>query len=124
MAKLTKNFRLQEFYCNDGTEIPNKYLTNVIELAENLQVLRDYIDKPIHINSAYRHEIYNKSIGGSKKSQHLKAKASDIRVDGMNPSKVYIAIEKLIKEGKMKQGGLGLYPSFVHYDIRGKKTRW
>jgi hypothetical protein len=24
----------------------------------------------------------------------------------------------------MLQGGLGLYDSFVHYDIRGTKARW
>jgi hypothetical protein len=24
----------------------------------------------------------------------------------------------------MKEGGLGLYNSWVHYDIRGKKIRW
>jgi len=24
----------------------------------------------------------------------------------------------------MKQGGLGLYDSFVHYDVRGVKARW
>jgi len=24
----------------------------------------------------------------------------------------------------MKEGGLGLYNTFVHYDIRGTKARW
>ena len=33
-------------------------------------------------------------------------------------------IEKLIKEGKMKQGGIGIYKGFIHYDIRGTKARW
>ena len=38
--RLTKNFSLSEFDCNDGTEMPSELLTNVLELAENLQVLR------------------------------------------------------------------------------------
>ena len=36
-------------------------------------------------------------------------------------------VEKLIKESKMKQGGLGLYPrenGWIHYDTRGTKARW
>jgi len=32
----------------------------------------------------------------------------------------------LIRAGKMKEGGVGLYVSqgFVHYDIRGTRARW
>lgn len=122
--QLTKNFNLSEFNCNDGVEVPKKYIENVKLLAENLQVLRNYINKPIHINSAYRHEHYNRSIGGSKYSQHLKAKASDIRVNGLKPKEVYLIIEKLIKRGEIMQGGLSLYKTFVHYDVRGYNARW
>jgi uncharacterized protein YcbK (DUF882 family) len=50
--------------------------------------------------------------------------AADIKVKGLTPLEVYNAIEKLIADGKMKQGGLGLYRSWVHYDIRGVKARW
>ena len=39
----------------------------------------------------------------------------------MTPLEVYNAIEKLIDDGDMLQGGLGLYDSFVHYDIRGTR---
>ena len=121
---LTTNFSIKEFECNDGTEIPQKYIDNVKELAKNLQVLRDEIDLPIHINSSYRHPEYNKRIGGAKFSQHLTASASDIVVRDMTPKKVAKTILKLIKNGKMKEGGVGLYNGFVHYDIRGTKARW
>ena len=33
-------------------------------------------------------------------------------------------IWRLIDEGKMKQGGIGVYSSFCHYDTRGTKARW
>ena len=122
--QLTKNFNLKEFNCNDGIEVPKKYLKNDKFLAENLQVLRDYLGLPIHVNSAYRHEYYNASIGGKKNSQHLKAKAADIRVNGLEPKEIYLTIEKLIKRGEMAQGGLGLYSNFVHFDVRLKKARW
>lgn len=121
---LTPNFSLKEFECNDGTPVPQKYIANVKELAQNLQVLRDEINLPISINSGYRHPFYNKQIGGAKFSQHLTASASDIVVRDMTPKKVAKTILKLIKSGKMKEGGVGLYNGFVHYDIRGTKARW
>ena len=31
---------------------------------------------------------------------------------------------KLIKDGEMDSGGVGIYPTFVHYDVRGRNARW
>ena len=121
---LTNNFRLNEFRCKDGASVPELLLPNVFDLAENLQVLRDVIGKPIYINSAYRTAKHNEKVGGSPKSQHLLAKAADIRTTSLRPKEVAAVIEGLIKEGRMKQGGIGIYDTFVHYDIRGKKARW
>lgn len=124
MAKITKNFSLEEFKCKDGSDIPNDVIPNIIELANNLQVLRDAIGKPITINSGYRSPKYNTKIGGIKNSQHVKGKASDLRVAGVTPKELALIIEGLIEQGKMKQGGIGVYPTFTHYDIRGVKARW
>lgn len=123
--KLTPNFTREEFDCHDGTIVPAEYLPNVIEVAKNLEVLRAYLNKNIRIVSGYRTKEHNAKIKGSSPvSQHLQGKASDIIVQGISPEKVYEAIEFLISQGKMKQGGLGLYSTFVHYDIRGVKSRW
>ena len=70
-------------------------------------------------------EEYNNSIkGSSKKSQHILGKAADISIKGLSPLEVYNVIERLIENGDMLQGGLGLYDSFIHYDIRGERARW
>ena len=122
--KLTNNFSLHEFKCRDGSDVPEEYMENVKELAENLQVLRDHIQKPITVISGYRSLSYNKKIDGAKKSQHLLAKAGDIIVKNMKPAEVKAEIEYLIKEGKMKKGGVGLYTTFTHYDVRGFNRRW
>lgn len=122
--KLTKDFYLHEFYCNDGTPVPEMFINNVKFLAFNLQVLRDEIKEPLHINSAYRTTLYNKKIGGKPMSQHLTASAADLTTKNISPKKLASIIEALIKAGKMKQGGIGIYPGFVHYDIRGTKARW
>ena len=123
-GQLTTNFKLSEFACRDGTPVPGAMHADVKELAENLQVLRNEIGKGIHVNSGYRTPKYNKSIGGVSNSQHIVAKAADIRVNGMTPSQVRSKLLTLIESGSIKQGGVGLYKTFVHYDIRGTKARW
>ena len=124
MGDLTKNFSLSEFRCKDGTDVPEELRENVVLLCENLQILRDHIGKPIRIISGYRSPKYNRRIGGARRSQHMTAKAADMRVKGMTPHELKEAIESLVKEGKMMKGGVGLYTSFTHYDVRGRNARW
>ena len=52
------------------------------------------------------------------------AKAADIKIPGMTPKEVKDTIEELIKSGKMVKGGVGLYRTFTHYDVRGRNARW
>lgn len=120
----TANFKLKEFDCNDGTPVPPMYYGNVYTLMQNLQVLRNEIGLPIVVNSGYRTPSHNAKISGAENSQHKYAKAGDIRVAGMTPRQVYNKIESLIASGKMRNGGLGLYGTFVHYDVRSTPARW
>jgi uncharacterized protein YcbK (DUF882 family) len=122
--KLTKNFNLSEFASKDGSEFPKDVKDNLQELANNLQVLRYALGQPIIITSGYRSESHNKKIGGAKSSQHILGLAADIKVANTTPKNVAKKIEELIELKEMKQGGIGIYSSWVHYDIRGKKARW
>ncbi|MCG9970978.1 YcbK family protein [Christiangramia crocea] len=122
--RLSEHFNLSEFESHDGAETPCDVKVNLKELALNLEVLRAHLDVPVMVNSGYRSPYHNKRIGGAPKSQHLLGKAADIRTLKYSPRMIHAAIEQLISEGKMKQGGLGLYQNFVHYDIRGTKARW
>lgn len=124
IGQLTKNFHADEFACKDGTKVPLNLKANLIELAVNLQVLRDVVSTSISITSGYRSPSHNTKIGGAKFSQHINATAADIKVKGMTPKQVAVIIEKLIADNKMKQGGIGIYKSWVHYDTRGTKARW
>lgn len=124
LHQITKNFHYAEFASKDGSPLPEGLKQNLIELAQNLQVLRDFVGVPIKINSGYRSPEHNRKVGGAKKSLHLRAMAADIVVADHTPQQVRAIIEKLIKEGKMKQGGIGLYNTFLHYDIRGERKRW
>tara|TARA_Y100000114_G_C11763358_1_gene331288 strand:+ start:1744 stop:2259 length:516 start_codon:yes stop_codon:yes gene_type:complete len=124
--KLSANFSLYEFNCKDKnkTPVPEKYLKNTKELVKNLEIIRSEFDKPIQIISGYRTPEYNKSIGGAAKSLHMFGKAADIRINGVTSKEIKDVILKLIDEGKISQGGVGSYPGFVHYDVRGVKARW
>ncbi|HET8839129.1 MAG TPA: D-Ala-D-Ala carboxypeptidase family metallohydrolase [Flavobacteriaceae bacterium] len=122
--KLTKNFDSEEFASRDGAETPCEVMVNLKVLAMNLQHLRDLIGKPIHINSGYRSPEHNREVGGVSNSQHLYGKAADITVKGMDPKTVRENILELIRRGEMKNGGIGIYDSFVHYDIRDGAARW
>ncbi len=122
--QVTKNFKLSELEFSD--QVPTELIANAVELLQNLQVIRDHFQKPIIIISGYRSPTRNEAVGGAKKSQHMEAKAADIKINGIPTQELYSRIDKLMSQGKIKVGGLGFYPDqgFVHYDIRGIKARW
>jgi len=122
--KLTCNFSMSEFECNCGCKMPEDVKPNIIELADNLQVLRDFLNMPIKITNAFRCESKNKSVNGVKNSQHLFGKAADLQVFQLSPNDVADAVSKLMEKNLFKMGGLGRYNSFTHVDIRGTKAQW
>lgn len=115
-VKLSKNFTVKEFACSDGTD------TVFISLAlvNLLQKIRDNFGKAVIINSAYRTEAHNKSIGGATYSQHKYGLAADIHINGVTPKEIAIYVETLMPSS----GGIGIYKSFVHVDTRRVKARW
>lgn len=122
--QLTKNFNLSEFQCKCGCEMPDFVKKNVEELAKDLQVIRDKVGVGFTPNSAYRCPKHNQIIGGVKTSQHLKGKAADINIKGIEPSEVADLVEDLMKTEAITKGGVGRYNSFTHVDIRGTNARW
>ena len=121
--KITNNFSLEEFECKCGCKMPEFVKKNIIELAENLQVIRDVVGK-LNLTNAYRCKEHNADVGGATNSQHLKGKAADVKSKEYDVLEVSKIIEGLIKSEKIKQGGIGIYNTFTHYDIRGVRARW
>ena len=115
-VKLSKNFTVKEFACSDGTD------TVFISLAlvNLLQKIRDHFGKAVIINSAYRTEAHNKSISGATYSQHKYGLAADIHINGVTPKEIAAYVETLMPSS----GGIGIYKSFVHVDVRQVKSRW
>lgn len=114
--QLSKNFKVREFACQDGTD------TILIspKLIDLLQRVRDHFGKAVLINSAYRTETHNKKVGGSAYSQHKYGTAADINISGISSKKIADYVETLVPN----TGGIGVYSSFCHVDVRATKARW
>jgi hypothetical protein len=99
--QLTKNFSLTEFNFRDLpiTEVHAGYAES---LAENLQVIRDFLAMPVKVTSWLRLPVHNASIAGaSKTSQHLRGEAVDFVVSGVDANGLDDLFE-LLHTGKIK----------------------
>jgi hypothetical protein len=115
-SKLSANFQVKEFACQDGSD---KILIDT-DLVAVLQKIRNHFGKAVTINSAYRSASHNKKIGGVSNSQHTKGTAADIKVSNVAPEEVAKYAEYIMPN----KGGIGLYGTFVHVDVRSKRSRW
>jgi putative chitinase len=83
-----------------------------------LEDVRKALDKPIHINSAYRSPEANEKVGGKPTSQHCRGTAADIKVKGMTPDQVVRAI---IKSGLKYDQVIREFDSWTHISIPNGK---
>ena len=113
---LSKNFKVKEFACSDGTDT----VFVSADLVTVLQKIRDHFGKAVVINSGYRTEAKNKAVGGAAYSQHKYGTAADIHITGVTPKQIAAYAETLLPG----TGGIGIYGSFCHVDVRKTKSRW
>lgn len=114
--QLSKNFKVREFACTDGSD--PIFIDS--ELVTILQKIRANFGKPVTITSAYRTPTKNKACGGALYSMHLYGKAADIKISGVTPKQIAAYAEKLMPN----KGGIGIYSTFTHIDVRKTKARW
>ena len=116
LTALSPHFKVREFACSDGTD--TVFVSPA--LVSVLEKIRVHFGKPVTINSGYRTETKNKSVGGSQYSQHKYGLAADITIKGVSPVKVAEYAETLLPN----TGGIGIYNTFTHIDVRKTKSRW
>ena len=139
---VTPHFSEEEFACHDGTpypltaiddEVPGGLLwreTRLVPLCETLEIIRDATGgAPLHVDSGYRtlafdEKLYEASRGSGQvapasRSQHPKGRAADIVSGAMRPHELFNLVQQLYLDGKLPRlGGVGLYPNFIHVDVR------
>ena len=114
--KLSANFKVKEFACEDGSDVV--FISD--GLVQVLQAIRSHFGRTTNVNSGYRTPSHNKKAGGAEYSQHLYGLAADIEVTGIKPKTVAAYAEKLLPN----MGGIGIYSWGVHIDVRKTKSRW
>lgn len=130
MGDLTKNFSRSEFRCH-GTNCCGGAAPISGLLVDVLQRARDTIGKPFTVNSGFRCITHNRSIGSNDNSQHCLGNAADIAlVDGMTAKQMSAVFSEALcvflgYSESQDCGGIGLYDTFIHVDVRqGSVARW
>ncbi len=112
---MSKYFKESEFKCKCCGQVKVNP-----ELLELLDKIREEVNEPVYVTSGYRCEKHNEACGGKTKSQHMLGNAADIQVKGLTPKQLSVLIEE-----HFSPAGMGVYPTFVHVDVRTTgKARW
>ena len=114
--QLSAHFRVREFACRDGSDA----VLVAPRLVMVLESIRTHFGVPVTISSGYRTPQYNAKVNGVAHSQHCYGMAADISVKGQTPAAVAAFARQLMPDW----GGVGVYKSFTHIDVREAKAGW
>ena len=99
--KLSEHFTLEELTVSEVGKrfnidnTPNAEVqANLVRLARFLEEVRTVLQRPIHVNSAYRCPELNSKIGSKSNSQHTLGCAADITVAGLTPNDIVNLVVK------------------------------
>ena len=111
-----------ELACRDSarTPYPAKWrATRALLLAGVFEALRDAVGLPLVVLSAYRTPEHNRAVGGARNSQHVEGRALDL----LPPRGWKVTDLAAVAAAVPAIRGLGLYPTFVHIDVRPTERR-
>ena len=115
-----------ELACHDHARTPYPTIwraDRAVQLAQTFEKVRELLGNvAIVILSGYRTEAFNATLeGAASKSQHVQGRALDIWHQAHEPIDIYRMLRVAQEDGRLPLlGGLGLYRSFVHMDVRPK----
>jgi uncharacterized protein YcbK (DUF882 family) len=122
---VSQHFRKSEFDCPccglGGDAMDPKLLMVADAVRKHLG--------PLKVSSGYRCEDHNELIGSTPRSQHRLGTAGDftfVRRSDINPVNIlrlYVTFEDIARK-HLDGYGIGLYNTFVHFDVRNSRARW
>lgn len=89
-----RNFNIHEFDCHCGCGF-NHIDARIVKVGD---LIRDHFNKPMIITSGVRCVSYNKKVGGVANSMHVKNKALDFYIQGVNVNDVLQYCKILISQ--------------------------
>ena len=107
---ITANFKVKEFACKDKSD------TIVLheDFVQKLQMIRSHFGRAVNVNSAYRTRSHNKKEGGASNSYHIKGRAFDIAINGVQPNDIARFAQSIGINGIIR------YSWGIHVDSRPK----
>jgi uncharacterized protein YcbK (DUF882 family) len=128
--RLSTHFVVEEFDCHNGAKVMARDYDGLTLLCKvYLEPMRAKFG-PVKIMSGYRTLAYNASIGGASKSFHVYTmhdgndQACDITCARGTPAQWHSTLNWLRNHKMGGRGGLGLYKTFCHVDLRDYRADW
>jgi lysozyme family protein len=111
---------------NLNSDPPRHLWKSVLPLVRVLEEFRERVGFAVVLTSVYRSLSYNTKIGGATRSQHMAFTAADFKVvgDGATTTKEWAELMLEIRSEGFFKGGIGVYNTFVHVDVRGTRAYW
>lgn len=104
--QLSPHFHLDEFTVSETADRlklentpPPEVITRLIYVAEQMEIAREVLGKPITITSGYRSPKVNAAVGSGSRSQHLLGEACDFVCPAYGPPAMVMSA--LIASGKL-----------------------
>lgn len=96
---------------------PDFSIENMVNAsAKRMDLIREFFNVPITIQSWYRPHLYNELVGGAKNSAHLYGMAVDFMVEGMESKDVREILQHKLSEFNIRMEKLET--PHVHIDLR------
>ncbi len=128
--RLSPHFTVEEFDCHDGTKVQKRDYAGLEYLCRTyLEPMRKKYGV-VTVLSGFRTRAYNAKIGGASKSFHVYTEhdgndqAADIRCQRGNPVQWRSTLNWIRTNKRGGRGGLGLYGTFCHIDLRDYAANW
>ena len=106
-----------------NTTAPSELWDNVVPLVAAMNAIRSELGDSVRITNCYRGPSYNTCVGGVSGSQHLQFRAADW-ICSQGTSADWAAAAQKVRDQGVFLGGIGIYNSFVHVDVRGSNANW
>lgn len=128
--RLSKHFVVEEFDCKDGTKVrPREYDGLEYLCRQFLEPMRRRFGA-CSVHSGFRTRSHNANVGGEDRSYHIypdhdgNDQAADVSFARGTPSQWHAMANAIRRRKRNGRGGLGLYRTFVHLDIRDFAANW
>jgi len=128
--RLSKHFVVEEFDCKDGTKVAKRDYNGLEYLCRQFlePMRREFGACSVH--SGFRTRSHNANVGGEKNSFHIYTihdgndQAADVSFAKGTPKQWAAKANAIRRKKRNGRGGIGIYRTFVHLDIRDFAANW